>query len=104
MMLFMDSSRSLISMQTPPRARKRRNLAEELVLVLNERIRQGQLKRGDKLPTESEIMEQQGVSRTVVREAISRLQAAGQVETRHGTRNWLAPAHGRRKTINKLGL
>ena len=71
-------------MQTPPRARKRRNLAEELVLVLNERIRQGQLKRGDKLPTESEIMEQQGVSRTVVREAISRLQAAGQVETRHG--------------------
>lgn len=62
-------------MQTPPRARKRRNLAEELVLVLNERIRQGQLKRGDKLPTESEIMEQQGVSRTVVREAISRLQA-----------------------------
>lgn len=71
-------------MQTSPRPRKRRNLAKELVLVLNEHIRQGQLKRGDKLPTESEIMEQQGVSRTVVREAISRLQAAGQVETRHG--------------------
>ena len=39
---------------------------------------------GDKLPTESEVMAELGVSRTVVREAISKLQAAGLVETRHG--------------------
>ncbi|MGE7991517.1 FadR/GntR family transcriptional regulator [Pseudomonas sp. NPDC089554] len=64
--------------------RKPRSLAQELVTVLTERIRSGQLKRGDKLPTESQIMAEEGVSRTVVREAISRLQAAGQVETRHG--------------------
>ena len=64
--------------------RKPRSLAQELVTVLTERIRSGQLKRGDKLPTESQIMVEEGVSRTVVREAISRLQAAGQVETRHG--------------------
>ncbi len=63
--------------------RKRRSLAQELVTVLTEQIRDGQLKRGDKLPTESAIMDTHGVSRTVVREAISRLQAAGQVETRH---------------------
>ena len=69
--------------QVPPR-RKPRSLAQELVAVLTERIRSGQLKRGDKLPTESQIMAEEGVSRTVVREAISRLQAAGQVETRHG--------------------
>ena len=69
----------------PPRARrKHRSLAQELVTELSERIRSGQLKRGDKLPTESAIMEEQGVSRTVVREAISRLQASGLVETRHG--------------------
>jgi DNA-binding FadR family transcriptional regulator len=67
---------------TPPR--KRRSLAQELVTVLSEQIRDGHLKRGDKLPTESAIMDAHGVSRTVVREAISRLQAAGQVETRHG--------------------
>jgi len=68
-----------------PRARRKpRSLAQELVTILTERIRDGHLKRGDKLPTESAIMEEQGVSRTVVREAISRLQAAGQVETRHG--------------------
>ena len=68
----------------PRLPRKRRSLAQELVTALSEQIRDGLLKRGDKLPTESAIMEAHGVSRTVVREAISRLQAAGQVETRHG--------------------
>ncbi|OEO25450.1 GntR family transcriptional regulator [Pseudomonas sp. J237] len=72
--------------QTPPprTRRKHRSLAQELVAELSEQIREGLIKRGDKLPTESAIMEAQGVSRTVVREALSRLQAAGLVETRHG--------------------
>ncbi|MGV8843451.1 MAG: FadR/GntR family transcriptional regulator [Pseudomonas sp.] len=70
---------------TPPRVRrKHRSLAQELVTELSQRIRDGVIKRGDKLPTESALMEEQGVSRTVVREALSRLQAAGLVETRHG--------------------
>src|SRR3990167_4238283 len=70
---------------SPPRVRrKHRSLAQELVTELSQRIRDGVIKRGDKLPTESAIMEEQGVSRTVVREALSRLQAAGLVETRHG--------------------
>ncbi|WP_240804786.1 FadR/GntR family transcriptional regulator [Cupriavidus oxalaticus] len=67
-----------------PLRRRGRTLAEEVVQALSEEIRQGQLKPGDKLPTESEIMATQGVSRTVVREALSRLQASGLVETRHG--------------------
>ncbi|HSC82444.1 MAG TPA: FadR/GntR family transcriptional regulator [Pseudomonas sp.] len=70
---------------TPPRARrKHRSLAQELVSDLSQQISDGLIKRGEKLPTESAIMESQGVSRTVVREAISRLQASGLVETRHG--------------------
>ena len=81
-------SRKMFTMENhndvPRLPRKRRSLAQELVTVLSEQIRDGMLKRGDKLPTESAIMEAHGVSRTVVREAISRLQAAGQVETRHG--------------------
>ncbi|MGE8495904.1 MAG: FadR/GntR family transcriptional regulator [Pseudomonas sp.] len=64
--------------------RKHRSLAQELVAELSQQIREGVIKRGDKLPTESAIMEAQGVSRTVVREALSRLQASGLVETRHG--------------------
>lgn len=64
--------------------RRPKSLALELVEALGERIREGQLAAGDKLPTEAAIMAEYGVSRTVVREAMSKLQATGLVETRHG--------------------
>lgn len=66
-----------------PRPRAR-GLAHGLVEDLGEKIRSQQLRPGDKLPTESAIMQSFGVSRTVVREALSKLQAAGLVETHHG--------------------
>jgi GntR family transcriptional regulator, transcriptional repressor for pyruvate dehydrogenase complex len=64
--------------------RRPRSLAHDVVDALGGRIRDGSLAPGEKLPTEAAIMEEFGVSRTVVREAISRLQAAGLVDTRHG--------------------
>ncbi len=64
--------------------RRTRNLALALVESIGDRIRDGRLAPGDKLPTEAAIMAEYGVSRTVVREALSKLQAAGQVHTRHG--------------------
>jgi GntR family transcriptional regulator, transcriptional repressor for pyruvate dehydrogenase complex len=67
---------------SPPR--RGRNLTLELVEAIGDRIRDGRLAAGDKLPTEAEIMGAFGVSRTVVREALSKLQAGGQVRTRHG--------------------
>lgn len=67
-----------------PIRRRPRTLALELVESLGDRIRDGRIATGDKLPTEAAIMEEFGVSRTVVREALSKLQAAGLVETRHG--------------------
>jgi GntR family transcriptional repressor for pyruvate dehydrogenase complex len=70
------------SPSAPPR--KHRNLAQGVVAYVSDAIQNGLLSPGEKLPTESEIMRIQGVSRTVVREAISHLQAAGLVETRHG--------------------
>lgn len=73
------------SFVTPnPLRRRGRTLAEEAVNSLSASIHEGKLKPGDKLPTESAIMAALGVSRTVVREALSRLQASGLVETRHG--------------------
>jgi GntR family transcriptional repressor for pyruvate dehydrogenase complex len=66
------------------RPKRPRNLAHQLVEGMSERIKSGLLKAGDKLPTESELVAAYGVSRTVVREAISHLQAAGLVETQHG--------------------
>jgi GntR family transcriptional regulator, transcriptional repressor for pyruvate dehydrogenase complex len=64
--------------------RRPRSLALELVEALGDRIRDGRLAAGDKLPTEAAFMAEFGVSRTVVREAISKLQASGLVQTRHG--------------------
>lgn len=64
--------------------RRNRNLAESVVNCISEQIASGALSPGDKLPAESALMTALGVSRTVVREAISRLQAGKVVETRHG--------------------
>jgi GntR family transcriptional repressor for pyruvate dehydrogenase complex len=69
-------------LSSPPR--RPRSLTADLVQALGDRIRDGSLQAGTKLPPEGAIMEEFGVSRTVVREAISRLQAAAMVETRHG--------------------
>lgn len=68
----------------PAPRKKHRNLAQGVVESFTLAIQAATLKPGEKLPTESVIMEMHGVSRTVVREAISHLQAAGLVQTRHG--------------------
>ncbi|MBV7483651.1 FadR/GntR family transcriptional regulator [Bordetella sp. BOR01] len=77
-----------------PAPRRPRNLAQGLVEDFSERIRGGRIRPGDKLPTESALMRQFGVSRTVVREALSRLQAAGLVETHHGVGTYALEASG----------
>jgi DNA-binding FadR family transcriptional regulator len=69
---------------TTSRPRRARSLVGEIVDSLVASIRDGQLQPGEKLPTEADIMARFDVSRTVVREALSKLQASGQVETRHG--------------------
>ena len=74
--------------------RKPRGLAHGLVDSLGQRIRDGRLPAGAKLPTEAEIMDEFGVSRTVVREALSKLQAGGLVETRHGVGTFVAAGAG----------
>ena len=68
----------------PARPRRARGLVDEIVGHLTAEVQAGQLREGDKLPTESDLMVRFEVSRTVVREALSKLQAAGLVETRHG--------------------
>ena len=75
------------------RPRRARGLVNEVMESLATSIREGVIKPGEKLPTESEIVARFDVSRTVVREAISRLQANRLVETRHGVGTFaLAPA------------
>jgi GntR family transcriptional repressor for pyruvate dehydrogenase complex len=67
-----------------PLARRPRNLALGVVDAIADRIRDGRLAPGAKLATESALMAEFSVSRTVIREALSKLQAAALVQTRHG--------------------
>ena len=74
-----------------PRTRRPRGLVDEIVETLATSIREGSLQPGDKLPTEAEIMARFDVSRTVVRESLSKLQASRLVETRHGIGTFVLP-------------
>jgi DNA-binding FadR family transcriptional regulator len=65
-------------------------LTDEVVDQLAAEIRGGRLTPGSKLPTEQELMGALGVSRTVVREAISALRAEGLVMTRQGSGAFVA--------------
>lgn len=60
------------------------SLASQVADDLLEKIDSGQLKPGDRLPTEKQLMEEYGVSRTVIREATSSLRASGRIMTRQG--------------------
>jgi GntR family transcriptional regulator, transcriptional repressor for pyruvate dehydrogenase complex len=59
-------------------------LAGRVVAGLKDRILSGELAPGSKLPSESELIEEYAVSRTVVREAVTRLRGEGLVETFQG--------------------
>lgn len=60
-------------------------LSDQVAEQLAAQIRSGGLAPGDKLPTEARLVEQFGVSRTVVREAVSRLKSLGLVDSRQGS-------------------
>ena len=69
------------------------SLVQAATEAINSEILHGRLAPGDKLPTERAFVERLGVSRTVLREALSSLEALGLVETR-GTRGRFVAAGG----------
>ncbi len=58
---------------------------EQIVRQIQSAIREKELSEGDRLPTERELSETFGVSRSVVREAIKVLSTQGLVEARQGS-------------------
>ncbi|MGT2455539.1 FadR/GntR family transcriptional regulator [Cupriavidus basilensis] len=60
-------------------------MADRVTEVLSSQIRKGMYPVNARLPTEKFMTEQYGVSRTVIREAISRLKSEGLVESRQGS-------------------
>ena len=81
--------------ETPAYPHVRRSLTAELVDALRQQIETAELRAGARLATEAEMVQRFSVSRTVVREALSKLQAAGLVETRHGIGTFVCEAPGR---------
>jgi GntR family transcriptional repressor for pyruvate dehydrogenase complex len=73
-----------------------RNLTADLAADLRTRIVDGVIQPGDKLPSENTLIGEFGVSRTVVRAALTRLQAEGLVETERGRGSFALtpPPHG----------
>lgn len=64
----------------------RRKLYQEVLDRLMARIRSGQIAPGAQLPSERELMEEYGVGRPAVREALQALERSGIVEIAHGER------------------
>ena len=60
-------------------------LSDQVADAMAAEIRAGRLAAGDKLPTEASLVKQFSVSRTVVREALSRLKSLGLVESQQGS-------------------
>ena len=68
------------------------SLSQRVVDGISERIASGALKPGERVPPEPVLMQEFGVSRSVVREAVSRLQASGLLRTQQGVGSFvLAP-------------
>lgn len=86
------------------RLRPARNLTLEVVEQIAVEIRSGRLPPGTRLPTEHELMAALGVSRTVIREAVSALRAEGLVISRQGAGVFVADASSIPFRINLEGL
>ncbi len=69
-----------------------KNLAQHIVDAIIRKLRDKTLQSGDKLPSEAAMMREHKVSRTVVREALTRLQLSGLAETRHGVGTFITTA------------
>jgi len=70
--------------------RRSLRLADQVYEQIVGQIVAGTMPMGEKLPSESRLCELFGVSRPVIRESISRLQADGLAVTRHGAGTYIA--------------
>lgn len=80
----------------------KQNLTQKVVTQLRQRIECGNLVPGDKLPTESKLVEEFGVSRTVVREAISGLKSTGLLVSRQGAGVFVLASDDSKTTLDLL--
>ena len=63
---------------------QRRSLADEVAEQVQKQIIDGELKEGDKLPIEAELMKEFGVGRSSIREAVKKLENMGYLKVQQG--------------------
>ncbi|MDR1520741.1 MAG: GntR family transcriptional regulator [Planctomycetota bacterium] len=82
---------------------KRTDVFQMVVQRLNDFLAQGSLKAGDRLPSERELSDMLGVSRTSVRQGLKVLESYGKIEIRVGSGSYVAdPAKNRSQELLKL--
>lgn len=69
---------------------RNKKVYEHVIEQIQEMIMNGTLKKGDKLPSERELCEQLGVSRTSIREALRGMEIIGLIESRQGEGNFIS--------------
>src|ERR671914_1390886 len=85
-----------------PQQIRRVKLRDQVADMLLEMISSGEYRAGDRLPPERILVEQIGVSRTVVREALNLLETRGLIRIEHG-RGAVVSANGAHALHNNLG-
>ncbi len=80
----------------------KRTVYEQIVHVIRSYIVKGDLKPGDKLPSERELAATLNVSRASVREAVKMLSAEGFVEVKHGQGIFISDKENPDTIIHKL--
>ena len=75
-----------IGMLNPVKSTK---IYEAVMEQIKVNVKTGELKKGDKLPSERELSEKLQVSRTSVREALKSLSILGLIESKHGEGNFI---------------
>ncbi len=83
-------------------ASERIPLYYQLENVLREQIVSGKFKAGEKLPTESDLIEQFGVSRITVRQALAALASENLIERRQGSGTFVAQRKTRRRKFDDV--
>ncbi len=76
---------STSTLRTPPIRLITERLSDRLAALLGQQIDAGELRPGDRLPTEARLALAHGVSRTVVREAVHQLKSRQLVVSRQGS-------------------
>ena len=82
--------------QSPQQPLATQRLSDQLADDLRRQIEAGTVLPGQRLPTEQALAAQYAVSRTVVREAVSRLRSSGLLVARQGSGMFVAALHAAR--------